>query len=73
MPLTAGVRLGAYEILSALGAGGAAAVYRAMDTGLHRDAAIKVLPGSFATGPDRLARFQREAQVPASPIPQPTK
>src|ERR1700687_1014499 len=66
MPLTPGSRLGPYEILSALGAGGMGEVYRARDTTLNRDVAIKVLPESFATDPDRLARFQREAQVLAS-------
>jgi serine/threonine protein kinase len=64
--ITLGSRLGPYEILSALGAGGMGEVYRAKDTKLHRDVAIKVLPDLFATDPDRLARFQREAQVLAS-------
>src|SRR5712671_6599486 len=66
MGLTAGSRLGPYEILSALGAGGMGEVYRARDTRLNRDVALKVLPDSFANDPDRLARFQREAQVLAS-------
>src|SRR6202795_2514167 len=66
MSLTSGARLGLYEILSALGAGGMGEVYRARDTTLNRDVAIKVLPESFANDPDRLARFQREAQVLAS-------
>ncbi len=66
MTLSAGSRLGPYEILSALGAGGMGEVYRARDTKLNRDVAIKVLPESFAHDPDRLARFQREAQVLAS-------
>ena len=66
MSLAAGSRLGPYEILSALGAGGMGEVYRARDTKLNRDVALKVLPESFATDPDRLARFQREAQVLAS-------
>ena len=66
MSLAAGTRLGPYEILSALGAGGMGEVYRARDTKLNRDVALKVLPDSFATDPDRLARFQREAQVLAS-------
>ena len=66
MALAAGTRLGPYEILSALGAGGMGEVYRARDTKLNRDVALKVLPESFATDPDRLARFQREAQVLAS-------
>src|SRR3979409_1668513 len=66
MPLSAGTRLGPYEILGALGAGGMGEVYRARDTTLNRDVAIKVLPESFANDPERLARFQREAQVLAS-------
>src|ERR1700752_3786009 len=55
-----------YRIISKLGAGGMGAVYRATDTKLNRDVAIKVLPDSFAEDPDRLARFTREAQVLAS-------
>ena len=66
MPLQAGARLGSYEILSALGAGGMGEVYRARDTKLNRDVALKVLPELFAADPDRLARFKREAQVLAS-------
>ena len=66
MALAAGARVGIYEILSALGAGGMGEVYRARDTKLNRDVAIKVLPDPFATDPERLARFQREAQVLAS-------
>jgi serine/threonine protein kinase len=66
MPLSPGARLGPYEILSALGAGGMGEVYRARDTRLQRDVAIKVLPESVVHDPDRLARFQREAQVLAS-------
>ena len=66
MPLTAGTRLGSYSILSALGAGGMGEVYRARDTKLNRDVAIKVLPESVANDPDRLARFDREASVLAS-------
>ena len=58
--------MGPYEIVAALGAGGMGEVYRARDTKLQRDVAIKVLPESFANDPDRLARFQREAQVLAS-------
>jgi len=64
--LTPGARLGAYEIVSALGAGGMGEVYRARDTKLHRDVAIKVLLAAVANDPDRLARFSREAQVLAS-------
>src|SRR5438046_5901775 len=55
-----------YKIASKLGEGGMGAVYRATDTKLNRDVAIKVLPDSFAADPDRLARFAREAQVLAS-------
>jgi eukaryotic-like serine/threonine-protein kinase len=66
MPLSAGTRLGAYEIGSALGAGGMGEVYRARDAKLNRDVALKVLPELFACDPDRLARFKREAQVLAS-------
>src|SRR5882762_11702588 len=66
MPPSAGTRLGPYEILSALGAGGMGEVYRARDTKLGRDVALKVIPDTFALDPDRLARFQREAQVLAS-------
>src|SRR5437773_8344106 len=66
MGLTAGTRLGPYEIVSALGAGGMGEVCRARDSKLHRDVAIKVLPESLAADADRLARFQREAQTLAS-------
>src|SRR5215831_3955219 len=66
MPLAAGVRLGPYEIVDAIGAGGMGEVYRARDTKLSRDVAIKILPAEFALEADRLARFKREAQVLAS-------
>jgi eukaryotic-like serine/threonine-protein kinase len=66
MPLSPGTRLGPYEVLSSLGAGGMGEVYRARDTKLGRDVAIKVLPDAFATDAERLARFRREAQVLAS-------
>jgi len=66
MPLMIGTRLGPYEIQSAIGSGGMGEVYRARDTKLNRDVALKVLPASFASDPDRLARFKREAQVLAS-------
>ena len=66
MALTSGARLGAYEIQSALGAGGMGEVYRARDTKLQRDVALKILPDAFATDRDRLARFEREAQLLAA-------
>jgi serine/threonine protein kinase len=66
MSLAAGTRLGPYEILAPIGAGGMGEVYRASDTKLNRDVALKILPEAFATDPDRLARFRREAQVLAS-------
>ena len=64
--LSAGTKLGPYEILAALGAGGMGEVYRARDTKLNRDVALKILPDAFASDPDRLARFTREAQTLAS-------
>src|SRR5580698_9315517 len=66
MALAAGERLGPYEILAPIGAGGMGEVYRARDTKLKRDVALKVLPEAFARDPDRMARFQREAEVLAS-------
>ena len=66
MLLSAGTRLGHYEIVSALGAGGMGEVYRATDTRLKRQVAVKLLPPSLAADPDRLARFQREAEVLAT-------
>jgi serine/threonine-protein kinase len=66
MSFTAGTRIGPYEITSPLGEGGMGVVYRAHDTKLGRDVAIKALPDAFANDPDRLQRFQREAQVLAS-------
>src|SRR5438093_278801 len=62
MPLSAGTRVGPYEIIGAIGAGGMGEVYRARDTRLGRDVAVKVLPEAFAKDPDRAARFEREAQ-----------
>jgi serine/threonine protein kinase len=59
--LSTGTRLGPYEIVSAIGAGGMGEVYRARDTRLKREVAIKILSESFAADPDRLARFQRKA------------
>src|ERR1700687_4384839 len=66
MPLSVGERLGPYEILAQIGAGGMGEVYRARDTKLKRDVAIKVLPEAFARDGERMARFQREAEVLAS-------
>src|SRR5213075_2435222 len=66
MALSAGTRLGSYEILASLGAGGMGEVYRAHDTKLGRDVALKVLPEAFAKDCERMARFQREAQMLAS-------
>src|SRR5271167_3244120 len=66
MPLAPGTRLGPYEILVPIGAGGMGEVYRARDTTLERDVAIKVLPAALAQDPERLARFTREAEVLAS-------
>jgi hypothetical protein len=64
-----GRRIGSYEILSLLGAGGMGAVYRAKDTKLKREVALKVLPEAFAGDPERMARFQREAEVSRWPSP----
>jgi serine/threonine protein kinase len=64
--LQQGTRVGPYEITGTLGAGGMGEVYRARDARLGRDVALKILPDIFATDPERLARFQREAQVLAS-------
>ena len=66
MPLAPGARLGPYEIKSALGAGAMGEVYCARDTKLNRDVAVKVLPDLFAADPERLGRFEREAQLLAS-------
>jgi serine/threonine protein kinase/Tol biopolymer transport system component len=66
MPLSEGTRLGSYEILSPLAAGGMGEVYRARDTRLDRDVAIKILPEVFAADAERVSRFQREARVLAS-------
>src|SRR5262245_29833988 len=63
MALSEGSRLGPYEILSPLGAGGMGEVYRARDPRLGREVAIKVLPASFSADPDRLRRFEQEARA----------
>src|SRR5262245_24217974 len=66
MPLVAGTRLGSYEIVAPLGAGGMGEVFRATDTRLEREVALKALPADFTHDPERLARFQREARLLAS-------
>src|SRR4051794_14660616 len=66
MPLQPGTRLGPYEILSALGAGGMGEVYRARASRLDRDVAVKVLPAAFAQDVTRVARFEREAKAIAA-------
>jgi serine/threonine protein kinase len=63
MPLTPGTRLGPYEIVAPLGAGGMGEVFRARDSRLGRDVAIKALPAAFAQDAERLARFEREARL----------
>ena len=66
MTLSAGTKLGPYEILSSIGAGGMGEVYKARDTRLSRDVALKVIPEVFAADADRMARFEREAKLLAS-------
>src|SRR5512147_42425 len=63
MNLAQGTRLGPYEILGPLGEGGMGEVYRARDTRLDREVAVKVLPAAFTADPERLARFEREAKL----------
>ncbi len=63
MGISTGSRIGPYEVTSPLGEGGMGVVFRALDTKLHRAVALKLLPDHFADDPDRLLRFQREAQV----------
>ena len=66
MSIAAGTRLGSYEVVALIGAGGMGEVYRAHDTKLARDVAIKVLPAKFVNDPERLSRFQREARMLAA-------
>src|SRR6187397_1105633 len=66
MSIPAGSRLGPYEIVSPLGAGGMGEVYRARDTRLHRDVAVKILPAGYAADPERLERFEQEARAAAA-------
>src|SRR5579872_6805229 len=66
MAFSVGTKLGPYEILAAIGAGGMGEVYRARDVKLGREVALKVLPETFARDAERMARFQREAKVLAS-------
>src|SRR5688572_31955933 len=66
MALASGQRIGVYEVIGPLGAGGMGEVYRARDARLGRDVALKVLPAVFAADPERLARFEREAQMLAA-------
>ena len=70
-PIATGVRLGPYEILGRIGSGGMGDVYRARDARLGREVAVKVLPPEAGERPDRLIRFEREAQ--AAPLPSPTR
>jgi serine/threonine protein kinase len=66
MPLAAGTRLGPYEVLAPIGAGGMGEVYRGRDTRLNREVALKVLPDDFARDPARRRRFEQEARVVAA-------
>src|SRR5271166_4400239 len=66
MPLSAGTKVGPYEILSFIGAGGMGEVYKARDTRLGRDVALKLLPSSFAADAERLRRFEQEARAVAA-------
>src|SRR2546425_8946025 len=66
MPITIGQRLGNYTVLSLIGRGGMGEVYRARDTQLQRDVALKLLPDAFASDPERIARLLREAQLLAT-------
>src|SRR6059058_297479 len=66
MPVTIGAQLGSHELIGLLGKGGMGEVYRARDTKLKRQVAIKILPDEFSRDPDRVSRFEREAEVLAS-------
>ena len=66
MSVTVGTQLGSYEIIALIGKGGMGEVWRARDTKLKREVAIKILPDAFSRDPDRVTRFQREAEVLAS-------
>ena len=66
MALSEGTTIGPYAVVGLIGQGGMGKVYRARDTKLDRDVALKVLPEAFTSDPDRLARFEREAKVLAS-------
>jgi serine/threonine protein kinase len=66
MTFAPGTRIGPYELTGLVGSGGMGEVYRARDTRLGREVALKILPGSFAVDPERLARFEREARTLAS-------
>jgi len=66
MSLASGTRLGPYEVVAAIGAGGMGEVYRARDARLGRDVAIKMLPAAFSSDPERLARFEQEARAAAA-------
>ena len=65
LALTPGIRLGVYEVVASIGEGGMGQVYRATDTTLGRQVAIKILPDAFASDPDRMARFERVSEVKA--------
>ena len=67
MALSSGTRIGPYEVVAAIGAGGMGQVYRARDTRLGRDVALKLLPPALSADPDRLRRFEREAKTLAAP------
>src|SRR5437879_4343545 len=66
MTVAAGARIGPYEVVNPIGAGGMGEVFRARDARLGRDVAIKILPAIFASDPDRLRRFEREARAAAA-------